>query len=45
MPILKQSPTLSDFQKYVTELEHERDFNDQTTIDNYFDGRRGRRTI
>jgi len=33
MPELKEKPTLSDFQKYVTELEHERNFIDQTTID------------
>ncbi len=33
MPELNSHPTLSDFQKYVTELEHERDFIHQTTID------------
>ena len=33
MPILKQSPNLSDFQKYVTELEVERGFSDQSIID------------
>ncbi|MDX1284778.1 MAG: MazG nucleotide pyrophosphohydrolase domain-containing protein [Draconibacterium sp.] len=33
MPELKNSPTLSDFQKYVTELEHERGFITQTIID------------
>ena len=33
MPLLKDKPTLSDFQKYVTELEHERGFIKQTTID------------
>jgi len=33
MPDLKKEPTLSDFQKYVTELEHERGFITQTTID------------
>ncbi|WP_434360454.1 pyrophosphohydrolase [Parasalinivibrio latis] len=30
MPELKSSPTLSDFQKYVNDLEHERGFIDQT---------------
>lgn len=33
MPALKEKPTLPDFQKYVTELEHERNFIKQTTID------------
>lgn len=33
MPELKNNPTLSDFQKYVTELEHERGFINQSTID------------
>ncbi|WP_346856395.1 MazG nucleotide pyrophosphohydrolase domain-containing protein [uncultured Draconibacterium sp.] len=33
MPELTNKPTLDDFQKYVTELEHERNFIQQTTID------------
>jgi len=33
MPDLKANPTLSDFQKYVAELEVERGFSAQTTID------------
>jgi NTP pyrophosphatase (non-canonical NTP hydrolase) len=33
MPELKAKPSLPDFQKYVTELEHERGFINQTTID------------
>ncbi|MCY1721284.1 hypothetical protein OU798_13075 [Prolixibacteraceae bacterium Z1-6] len=33
MPELKEKPTLSDFQEYVTELEYERNFITQTTID------------
>jgi len=33
MPELKEKPLLTDFQKYVTLLEHERDFINQTTID------------
>lgn len=33
MPKLEQNPSLSDFQKYVTELEYERGFIKQTTID------------
>jgi len=33
MPNLKEKPCLSDFQKHVTELEHERGFIDQTTHD------------
>lgn len=33
MPELKTKSSLSDFQKYVTELEHERGFIEQTTID------------
>ncbi len=33
MPELNNKPTLTDFQKYVTELEHERGFIKQTTID------------
>ncbi len=33
MPELKQQPNLSDFQKYVIELEKERGFSDQTIID------------
>lgn len=33
MPELKNKPTLADFQKYVGELELERNFNTQTTID------------
>ncbi len=33
MPELKEKPTLSEFQKYVNELEHERNFINQTTID------------
>lgn len=33
MPDLKHQPALHDFQKYVTELEHERGFIEQTTTD------------
>lgn len=33
MPELKEKPILTDFQKYVTKLEHERGFINQTTID------------
>lgn len=33
MPELKSNPTLSDFQKYVHELENERGFSSQSTID------------
>ena len=33
MPELSKKPTLSDFQKYVSELEVERGFKNQTTID------------
>lgn len=33
MPELKEKPTLKDFQKYVVELEKERGFENQTTID------------
>ncbi len=33
MPELKNNPTLADFQKYVSELETERGFSDQTIID------------
>lgn len=33
MPELKSEPTLRDFQKYVSELEIERGFNGQNTID------------
>lgn len=33
MPYLKEKPTFSDFQKYVTELELERGFSEQNTID------------
>ena len=33
MPELKEKPTLADLQIYVTELEHERGFIKQTTID------------
>lgn len=33
MPDLKQKPTLEDFQEYVSQLEKERGFKDQTTID------------
>jgi NTP pyrophosphatase (non-canonical NTP hydrolase) len=33
MPELNAKPTLSDYQKYVTGLEHERGFITQTTID------------
>lgn len=32
MPELKQSPTLRDFQDYVTQLEKERGFTDQTVL-------------
>lgn len=33
MPDLLTTPSLKDFQKYVTELEKERGFSDQSTID------------
>lgn len=33
MPDLKTNPTLANFQKYVTELEIERGFSDQSIID------------
>lgn len=33
MPELNNKPTLANFQKYVTELEVERGFSDQTIID------------
>lgn len=33
MPELKEKPNLANFQKYVTELEHEHGFINQTTID------------
>ncbi|MEM7016639.1 MAG: MazG nucleotide pyrophosphohydrolase domain-containing protein [Pseudomonadota bacterium] len=33
MPTLPEQPVLSDFQQYVTELEAERGFSDQTVID------------
>ena len=33
MPTLKKKPSLPDFQRYVTELEHERGFINQSTID------------
>jgi len=33
MPELNNKPTLSDFQKYVSELEKERGFSSQTIID------------
>ncbi len=33
MPELKNNPTLADFQKYVNQLEKERGFSSQTTID------------
>lgn len=33
MPELKEKPTLAEFQKYVTKLENERNFIEQTTID------------
>lgn len=33
MPKLKNQPTLSDFQKYVHELEKERGFSNQSIID------------
>lgn len=33
MPELNEKPTLRDFQNYVTELEKERGFSRQTTID------------
>ena len=33
MPELNSSPTLADFQKYVEQLEKERGFANQTTID------------
>ncbi|WP_346861784.1 hypothetical protein [uncultured Draconibacterium sp.] len=46
MPELTNKPTLDDFQKYVTELEHERNFIQQTTIDKcLFTGRRSGRTF
>ena len=32
MPELKQNPTLKDFQNYVTQLEKERGFTDQTVL-------------
>ena len=32
MPVLPQQPTLADFQRYVTELEHERGFQDQDVL-------------
>jgi NTP pyrophosphatase (non-canonical NTP hydrolase) len=33
MPILTQNPTLKEFQKYVADLENERGFAHQSTID------------
>jgi len=33
MPELKDKPTLANFQEYVSGLEHERNFIEQTTID------------
>ncbi|RUO68749.1 MazG nucleotide pyrophosphohydrolase domain-containing protein [Idiomarina ramblicola] len=33
MPTLKKQPTLADFQKYVTEIEEERGFSEQTVKD------------
>lgn len=33
MPELKNQPTLSDYQSYVSQLEKERGFSDQSTID------------
>ncbi|MGM0630983.1 MAG: hypothetical protein ACQESI_07430 [Pseudomonadota bacterium] len=33
MPTLKSQPTLADFQKYITELEAERGFSEQTVKD------------
>jgi len=33
MPILKENPTLADFQNYVFELENERGFIDQTSVE------------
>lgn len=33
MPLLKVQPTLKDFQKYVEQLETERGFNKQTSIE------------
>ncbi len=33
MPELKQNPVLSDFQNYITEMEKERGFAHQTTIE------------
>lgn len=33
MPTLKQSPTLTDIQQYVTELERERGFSDQVVLE------------
>ena len=33
MPELKEKPTLAEFQNYVTKLENERSFIEQTTID------------
>lgn len=32
MPELKNNPTMQDFQKYVTELEEERGFTEQTVL-------------
>lgn len=33
MPILKENPTIQDVQKYVVELEEERGFSDQTSVE------------
>jgi len=33
MPILKENPTLNDFQNYVVELENERGFINQTAVE------------
>jgi len=33
MPVLIENPTLNDYQKYVTELEKERGFIDQTVVE------------
>ncbi len=33
MPILKEKPTLKDFQNYVVELENERGFINQTVVE------------
>jgi NTP pyrophosphatase (non-canonical NTP hydrolase) len=33
MPILKENPTLNDFQKYVIVLERERGFDHQTAVE------------